>query len=78
MSCALGATGPSGARRSTYSDVADPQQVGEIRMPAGKLLDRDSSIDAGNFAGKKRGKRFKIKLLAMTHGGGIGGHEILL
>ena len=47
-------------------------------MAAGKLLDLDACIDAGNFSGEELRQRVEIQLLAMPDGGGIGGHEILL
>ena len=39
MSCAVGGTGPSGGRRTTMLDVAEPHQVGQVRVAAGKLRD---------------------------------------
>ncbi len=67
--------GSNGAQRSPAQDIfarADVEEVGQVRVTAGELLDFDAGVDAGEFSAQKSGQGTEVQFFAVSHGGGVG------
>jgi hypothetical protein len=55
--------------------VFDSQQIGEVRVSAGKLFNGDALLSALDFSAEKLGESSEVQFFAETNGSGIAIHQ---
>src|SRR6185436_3443819 len=71
----LGRHGPK-RRTSQYAfAIARPEQIRQVRMPARKLLNRDSPLNTLDLSAQVHGERLRIDLFTRTDGSNLGSHQ---